>query len=139
MILFVSHTAIASVCRAAHTHILTLNLQPKGYPMLTARFLAIAISLLAAEVTLAQTPAPFKPDPATIQRYGPGYRYPQEGWIVLHIEGSPYERGVQHGRLLAPEIAAFLRCNAAMDGAAQPIRRMETDTRPREQRFSPPL
>src|SRR5262249_18876713 len=33
--------------------------------------------------------------------------------IVLHIEGEPYERGVQHGRLLAPEIAAHLRCFAA--------------------------
>ena len=30
-----------------------------------------------------------------------GYRYPQAGWIVLHIEGEPYERGYQHGRLLA--------------------------------------
>ena len=38
----------------------------------------------------------------------PGYRYPQAGWIVLHIEGEPYERGYQHGRLMAPEIARFV-------------------------------
>jgi hypothetical protein len=54
-----------------------------------------------------------KPDPRTVQRFGPGYRYTQAGWIVLHIEGEPYSRGVQHGRLLAPEIAAHVRCYAA--------------------------
>jgi hypothetical protein len=63
----------------------------------------------------AETPsADFRPDPASVQRYGPAYRYPQAGWIVLHIEGEPYERGYQHGRLLAPEIAAFVRCSAAL-------------------------
>ena len=52
-------------------------------------------------------------DPRTVQRWGSGYRYAQAGWIVVHIEGEPYARGVQHGRLLAPEIAAHLRCYAA--------------------------
>jgi hypothetical protein len=61
--------------------------------------------------TAAQA-ADFQPDPRTVQRYGPAYRYPQAGWIVLHIEGQPYERGIQHGRLLAPEIAARVRCVA---------------------------
>ena len=42
------------------------------------------------------------------QRFGAGYRYPQAGWIVLHIEGEPYDRGYQHGRLMAPEIAGFV-------------------------------
>jgi hypothetical protein len=50
----------------------------------------------------------FRPDPVTVERHGPGYRYPQAGWIVLHIEGEPYERGYQHGRLMAPEIARFI-------------------------------
>ncbi len=58
--------------------------------------------------------ADFQPDPASVQRYGPAYRFPQAGWIVLHIEGKPYERGYQHGRLLAPEIAGYLRCFAAV-------------------------
>src|SRR5947199_8021988 len=57
--------------------------------------------------------ADFQPDPKSVQRYGPAYRYPQAGWIVLHIEGEPYERGYQHGRLLATEIAAHLRCFSA--------------------------
>ncbi len=60
------------------------------------------------------------PDPAAVQRYGPAYRYPQAGWIVLHIEGQPYERGYQHGRLLAPEIADFLKASANMANPQTP-------------------
>jgi hypothetical protein len=63
---------------------------------------------------LAGSPSDFRPDPKSVQRYGPAYRYPQAGWIVLHIEGEPYERGYQHGRLLAPEIAAYVRCFATV-------------------------
>ncbi len=62
----------------------------------------------------------YRPDPRTVQRYGLGYRYTQAGWIVLHIEGEPYERGVQHGRLLAPEIAAHVRCFAATLSSKSP-------------------
>jgi hypothetical protein len=62
----------------------------------------------------------FQPDPRSVERYGPAYRYPQAGWIVLHIEGEPYERGYQHGRLLAPEIAAFLHCFASMQSPGSP-------------------
>ena len=64
---------------------------------------------LVLALALAASPAR-DPDPASFQRFGAGYRYWQDGWIVVHIEGAPYERGVQHGRLLAPEIAAYLRC-----------------------------
>jgi len=52
--------------------------------------------------------ADFQPDPVTVQRFDTGYRFPQAGWTVVHIEGDPYERGIQHGRLLAPEIAGFI-------------------------------
>ena len=52
------------------------------------------------------------PAPASVIRFDKGCRYPQAGWIVLHIEGTSYERGIQHGRLMAPEIAAYLRCFA---------------------------
>ncbi len=45
----------------------------------------------------ASSAQPFRPDPASVERFGAGYRYPQAGWVVLHIEGEPYERGVQHG------------------------------------------
>lgn len=30
---------------------------------------------------------------------------PQNGWIFVHLEGSPFDVGFQHGYLLAPEIA----------------------------------
>jgi outer membrane protein assembly factor BamB len=36
--------------------------------------------------------------------YGTGYRYNIQGWVYVHIEGDPYERGYQHGYLLANEI-----------------------------------
>ena len=49
------------------------------------------------------------PDARTVQRWGQGWRYPQAGWTVVHIEGEPHARGLQHGRLLAAEIAGYIR------------------------------
>lgn len=75
------------------------------------------LAALAGLALLALAPpwaiADFKPDPASVQRYGPAYRFPQAGWIVLHVEGKPYDRGYQQGQLLAAEIAGYLRCFAA--------------------------
>jgi hypothetical protein len=82
------------------------------------RHLACLLTILVL-VPLAPAAA-FQPDPHSVQFYGPAYRYPQAGWIVLHVEGVPYERGVQHGRLLAPEIAAQVHCLAAYYGAHAP-------------------
>ena len=46
-----------------------------------------------------------------VQTFGPAYRYPAAGWIYLHIEGEPYERGYQHGHLMSREIPEYLqRC-----------------------------
>ena len=56
-----------------------------------------------------------------VQTFGPAYRYPAAGWIYLHIEGKPYERGYQHGYLMAREIPEYLeRC--AADLGAKPSR-----------------
>jgi hypothetical protein len=71
---------------------------------------AIFVSLLLPLTLFASD---YSPDPLSVRRHGPAYRYPQAGWIVLHIEGKPYDRGVQHGTLLATEIAAYARCFAA--------------------------
>src|ERR1700728_1516393 len=79
-------------------------------------FLFASLILLAGEPLTTRGAGPdssasaatFRPDPASVSRFGSGYRYPQAGWIVLHIEGEPYERGYQHGRLMAPEIARFV-------------------------------
>ncbi len=43
-----------------------------------------------------------------VEVFGPAYRYPAAGWIYLHIEGKPYERGFQHGYLMAKEIPEYL-------------------------------
>src|ERR1051326_6876573 len=69
------------------------------------RILGCILALSAA--ASAQTP-----DPATIVREGAGYKYPQAGWWVVHVEGAPYERGTQQGKLLAEEIAGYVRCLA---------------------------
>jgi len=46
-----------------------------------------------------------------VRTFGPAYRYPAAGWIYLHVEGKPYERGYQHGYLMAKEIPEYLaRC-----------------------------
>jgi hypothetical protein len=63
------------------------------------------LALLIASPLLAAAPREFVPDPASVKRFGPAYRYPQAGWVVLHIEGEPYARGYQHGQLMSAEIA----------------------------------
>jgi hypothetical protein len=56
------------------------------------------------------------PAPAAVTTYGPAYRYPVAGWIYVHIEGQPYERGYQHGHLMAKEIPQYMeRCAAELD------------------------
>ena len=56
------------------------------------------------------------PAPAAVTTYGPAYRYPVGGWIYLHVEGQPYERGYQHGHLMAKEIPQYMeRCAAELD------------------------
>src|SRR5437763_17097766 len=84
--------------------------------------IGVVLFLVAASGTATPPSAweKYTPDPASVVRYGPAYRYPQSGWTVLHIEGAPYERGYQHGRLMAPEIAGYLRCFAAILGSKAP-------------------
>jgi hypothetical protein len=55
-----------------------------------------------------------------VETFGPAYRYPAAGWIYLHIEGQPYERGYQHGHLMAREIPEYLeRCAASLGSKEQ--------------------
>ncbi|HEV3002882.1 MAG TPA: C45 family autoproteolytic acyltransferase/hydrolase, partial [Pirellulales bacterium] len=80
-----------------------------------------AVSFLAPGRAAAGSPAEFSPDPASVVRSGPAYRYPQAGWIVLHIEGAPYDRGYQHGQLLAAEIADYIDALADMKSQEGPV------------------
>ena len=51
----------------------------------------VAWRLAAATALSSAVFADFVPDPASVQREGPAYRYPQSGWIVVHVEGQPYD------------------------------------------------
>ncbi|KYK20029.1 hypothetical protein AYK24_04450 [Thermoplasmatales archaeon SG8-52-4] len=39
-----------------------------------------------------------------VNYYGKGFRYNIQGWVYVHIEGEPYERGYQYGYLASEEI-----------------------------------
>ncbi|WP_342381571.1 C45 family autoproteolytic acyltransferase/hydrolase [Myxococcus stipitatus] len=39
---------------------------------------------------------------------GKGFRYDDGGWIYVHIEGEPYERGLQFGELVSQEIVRYM-------------------------------
>ncbi len=41
--------------------------------------------------------------------YGKGQRYNIQGWVYVHIEGEPYERGYQYGYLTAAEIVDMIK------------------------------
>jgi len=48
------------------------------------------------------------PPSLSSDQYEQGYRYNTQGWIYVHIEGDPYDRGFQHGYLLSAEIVDML-------------------------------
>lgn len=49
------------------------------------------------------------PSAGDVIHYGQGYRFDQDGWIYLHLEGNARDRGVQHGYLIAAELQEALR------------------------------
>lgn len=59
------------------------------------------LTVLSAGVT-AETRQKAPADP----RLRGAYRFDQNGWVYVHLEGAPGRIGFQHGYLLAPEIAA---------------------------------
>lgn len=59
--------------------------------------------LPASQGTENSSPVPISPD-----QYRPAYRYNVQGWIYIHVQGDPYDRGYQHGYLLAAEIVDML-------------------------------
>ena len=44
----------------------------------------------------------------TVRWFNDGFRYDDKGWIFLHIEGAPYERGYQYGNLIAEELIEYI-------------------------------
>jgi hypothetical protein len=62
-------------------------------------FLLASVTLMAASLPL------FSAETATEAHMKGAFRRPvQNGWIFVHLEGSPFDMGFQHGSLLAPEI-----------------------------------
>jgi hypothetical protein len=43
-----------------------------------------------------------------IKRYRQAFRFEEKGWIYVHVEGEPYNRGFQFGYLTANEIKTFI-------------------------------
>jgi hypothetical protein len=66
-------------------------------------------------VTEINTPAAW-PTKVAVRGFGPAYRFGKAGWTYLHIEGEPFERGFQHGYLMATEIESYIdRCAHEMN------------------------
>lgn len=65
----------------------------------------LALSLPAMAFRLAQQ----KRQPAEDDRLKGSYRFERNGWIFVHLQGSPEQVGYQHGALLAPETEDLLR------------------------------
>lgn len=71
--------------------------------MVSTQLIGAGISLFMLTIgALADSPSPLKPEQK--EWLGKGKRFERAGWIYLHIEGEPRERGFQHGYLLAKEI-----------------------------------
>src|SRR5436190_209587 len=73
------------------------------------RFLVSSVLAIAC---LAFIPAGFgqwKPTISEDDRMRGSYRFERNGWIYVHLAGSPEQLGYQHGRLLAKETEDLLR------------------------------
>jgi hypothetical protein len=71
---------------------------------------AILLSLCAVSFSLGAQPSLTAEQQAWLAK---GKRFNRAGWIYLHIEGPPRERGFQHGYLLAGDIGEGVRITRA--------------------------
>lgn len=77
---------------------------------LVAGLLATVARPLAAGETLAAAAAPeIAADRRVVARCGRGFLEEVDGHAVLHLAGTPYEIGFQHGRLLRDRVHAVCR------------------------------
>lgn len=78
---------------------------------LVSMFLAPLLILTAGTVSTAAPPAPGVRDP----RLAGAWRFDENGWIYVHLQGTPEQIGFQHGWLLAPEIEDGFRAVQLID------------------------
>ncbi len=71
----------------------------------------VSTGLLALLLAAAARPLPAAPpgSPSSDPRLAGAHRFERDGWVYVHLEGSPDRIGFQHGALLAPEIDDLLR------------------------------
>lgn len=83
-----------------------MSLKPSRSVLLAAAILCsmilVALFVLGGAPSVAASSD--KTDPSSDPRLKKAYRFTQDGWTYVHLEGSPSEIGFQHGYLLAPEI-----------------------------------
>ena len=70
--------------------------------------LVVAVVMVLAGVAVARPSPAARAEEIQTSPDGKGNRFERDGWIYVHIEGEPYERGYQHGYLVAPELAEIL-------------------------------
>jgi hypothetical protein len=77
-----------------------------GVALVATRLLAIGHnqSASAAPAPAATASRDITQDPSD-PKLAKSYRFERDGWIYVHLEGTPHDIGYQHGYLLAPEIA----------------------------------
>src|SRR5579872_4637217 len=80
--------------------------------LLLAMFaLGLAVSQMLPNLHFVPTHAAgfdvIRRDSAFDTALGKGYRFDRGGWTYVHLEGAPHDIGVQHGYLMAQEIADF--------------------------------
>ncbi|MBW2619423.1 MAG: hypothetical protein JRC92_11170 [Deltaproteobacteria bacterium] len=67
------------------------------------------IAALSLVLVLALALPAWGADRESFKTSGQGYRFDENGWTYLHIEGQPRQRGYQHGYLLAPELEEIFK------------------------------
>src|SRR5437764_15210325 len=72
----------------------------------TVTLTVIALAVLSVS---AFRSAQWKPTISEDDRMRGSYRFDRNGWIYVHLEGSPEQIGYQHGKLLAKETEDLLR------------------------------
>ncbi len=75
------------------------------------RIVVIGVFVLGVAMGVSSLGTPTASQELSIKtsEYGKGYRLDKNGWIFVHIEGEPYERGFQHGYFLASELSEIMR------------------------------
>jgi hypothetical protein len=72
--------------------------------------LVIFCSFILGLATLAETPKSRENLQTCLSK---AYRHEKAGWVDVHVEGGPRERGFQHGYLLGKEIAQSIQATSA--------------------------